>query len=35
MAEAGGEEWRNEGERKEAALGDVVVLKHAREREVE
>jgi hypothetical protein len=39
VAEAGGEEWReeqeNEGERKKAALGDVVVLKHAREREVE
>lgn len=39
MAEAGGEEWReeeeSEGEREKAALGDVVVLKHAREREVE
>jgi hypothetical protein len=39
VAEAGSEERReeeeNEGERKKAALGDVVVLKHAREREVE
>lgn len=39
VAEAGGEEWReeeeNEGERKKAALRDVVVLKHTREGEVE